>query len=264
MKKKIKNKNSGESLLPFDEREVKLNARDAGDLIAVRDYFLADPHYVPVNVPRFRPKWLKDMGSLGPAVEVTSIRTRTYYDDRKLNGFNNGLEIRVECKKGNGCKQVVKVGSNNAGDDGAFRRMEYPASLKRQKPDLTLVASEAKNALRKIFNVNCLADVKLQPMLEISSQRWRMSYHPDGDPDTIVECALDVGRGRTFGEGKSYEWPLYQVEIEVKKGNPSILDKEKDRLKRRFDFLTVGKESKPSPGFEAVRAAGKNPAPAHL
>ncbi|HEY8191333.1 MAG TPA: hypothetical protein VIG74_02825 [Alphaproteobacteria bacterium] len=240
------------------ERECKLDAQNASQLATIREHIITDPHYVTLNDPRFQPDLMHGMELLGVPENFSIPRVRVYYDDIDLNGFRNGVEIRVEPKE---CtekpyKQMVKIGSNNASADGVFDRMEYPAKLPSPQPDLSLLKNGAQKKLKDVFGVSDLADVKLLPMVMLVSQRWKIEYHPGGDPAMRIEYAHDTSRGQTF---TGFSWDFFQAELEMKAGDATILPREKKRLLDRFNFLSPGTRSKPSPGFDALAAALAQP-----
>ena len=97
------------------------------------------------------------------------------------------------------------------------------------------------------IRLQSILDVKLYPLLVIASQRWKIDYHPDGDKNTKIEYASDVGHGIDI---TGYEWDIYQAELELKKGDLSVLTREESYLREHFNFLKVESHSKPTPGFE--------------
>lgn len=239
----------------FREQELKLNVPGVDQLNQVREHLIHDPHYkTDSDLKRQRPAVAAGMPVLGKPEEIyTPLRTRIYYDDVKLHGFAQGVEIRIE-ERGDSkspFKQVIKIGGNVAGKDGTFDRAEYSSPLKTGVPDLSVLDQEQKDKLKAIFGVAKVSDIELRPLVMMVSQRWRYEYHPGGDADTLVEYAHDVARGQTF---TGHQWDLYQAEIEMKEGDASALAREERRLRDTFNFFQADSRSKPSPGFEVLKA----------
>lgn len=229
----------------FNEVECKLDARSVAQLRRVRGHLLKDPHYVSGVEGKFSSPAFQGRETLGRPEELSGFRVRTYYDDAHLTGYRQGVEIRIE-PKGDLYKMTVKIGANRP-DGGLFRRKEYAVQLKNPVPNFSTLDPKARRYLQEIYGVKNINRLKLRPMIEITSQRWRYEYHPGGDPKTLIEYAHDVAQGRTF---TGFTWPLFQAELEIKSGNAAALEMEKKRLLRIFDFFREANVSKPSPGFE--------------
>ena len=243
----------------YREQECKLNARSVGQLRRVRKHIIDDSHYVTLNDEKFLPDVMKGGKMLGVPESFTPPRIRVYYDDVNLHGFCNGVEIRVELKPQSlsdedRYKQVIKIGNNTTDDDGIFDRIEFPARLDDPAPDLGLsnLDGKQKKKLKDIFEVKDLSKIRLLPLIQIVSQRWRIEFHPDGKRDTRIEYAHDFGIGQTF---TGFTWKMYQAELELKNGGSAALMREKKRLMETFNFFTPGMRSKPSAGFDVLSAA---------
>lgn len=254
-------KKSQQKSKTFHEQECKLDARTSKQLERVRKHIIGDPHYVTLNDEKFLPDVMKGEKMLGVPESFSPPRIRVYYDDIQLNGFRSGVEIRVEHKAESNpdepqYKQVVKIGNNTAETDGIFDRIEFPARLADSTPNLNAVDSRQQKKLKDIFEVKDLSKVKLLPLIQIVSQRWRIEFHPDGNRNNRIEYAHDLGVGQTF---TGYTWKMHQAELELKCGNPAALVREKRRLMETFNFFTPGLRSKPSAGFEVLTAALSHP-----
>ncbi len=238
----------------FYEQERKYNVRHPNHVGLLQQSIIADDHFVTLDYPPFRSDLMASVGLIGAPQEITAPRQRFYFDDLRLSGFLNGVEIRIEPRRqgreeGWPFRQVVKIGEPGSAEQHTLQRMEYPARLRALKPDLTVVGNGNGRYLADVFNVKSLARAVLHPLLRIHSQRWKMEYHPEGDPDTLIELALDVGRGQTLS---GYVWDIRQLELEIKAGDPQTLDAEERYLRTRFPFLEPEFRSKPTPGFEIL------------
>ncbi len=258
------------ALPKFNELERKLNASNLEQLQRIMAYVLADPHFVVL--PKKDEKQGKDdkKGKHGKSRELKMLgipqtmggkRLRNFFDDLATSGFADGVEIRIQqnpdhaTEGGTEFLQVIKIGDKASPENPTLERMEYPAELTANKPDLHVVSNGNREFLKRIFNVASLSNVELFPLVETESQRWKIKYHPDGDPHTKIELACDSVSGTAC---TGFEWEMFQVELEMKKGDPAVLKREVERLKRKFPFLREETESKSAPGFHAIREAFKN------
>ncbi|HEY8190601.1 MAG TPA: hypothetical protein VIF12_07935, partial [Micavibrio sp.] len=102
--------------------------------------------------------------------------------------------------------------------------------------------------LKTVFDGSSLKDVALYPLLQIITQRRKMHYRPHGHPNTEIELSMDIGVGETcLGQ----EWFVFQIELELVKGEIACLKAETKLLKKEF-ALTLETRSKPAPGFELL------------
>ncbi len=240
--------------MAFRERECKLNAPSRQQIEKVWNFVLSDAHYVTDTDRSFREPWLAELRLSAPQ-ERTALRERVYCDNRKLVAARHGIDIRLEDPSSAGkTKQMVKMPAEceKAQDSATLDRMEYSFKMKKgktQSPDLTALPDGPAKWVKKIFEVSSLKDVNLYPLLQIVTQRSKMHYYPNGDRNTKIELAMDIGRGRTcFGD----KWPVFQIELEMVKGDPDCLNAEGKRLTEKFDFLSADTRSKSTPGFELL------------
>jgi hypothetical protein len=237
----------------FREQECKLNAPTQDAIEQVWRSILSDPHYHAVETDESsRPAWLSGLRLQMPH-EVTPLRMRVYCDKLNLRATREGVDIRLQYSANGKSELMVKIPTKEAkaASGGAMDRMEYSSKLKQGPggPDLTTLEKACTQRLKGVFEDSSLKDVTLYPLLQILTQRSKMHYHPDGDPDTEIELSMDIGRGQTcLGQ----EWPVFQIELEMVKGDPARLKAEAERLMRKFAFLSPETRSKPAPGFELL------------
>jgi hypothetical protein len=246
----------------YHERERKYVARKKGNLSAIlkhvrnaNDEFVTydHPDFIPDGIPKkVRKKILMPR-------EITVVRERIYFLDTELKALFNEVEIRQEAKAKYPVKQTIKTGHKGSDSDHTLDRWEHPAKLRQFGPLIEAVDDAAvKKHLQEIF-----AEAAFVPALRMVSQRTRLSYHPEGNPDIAIEMAFDlILWGQTaFG----FEWQEPKIEIELVKGASNaeeaqkILDKEEKRLLGSFPLKPV-LHSNPTPGFEDIekRLSGKN------
>lgn len=237
----------------FRERERKLNATSGAQLEQFRQFIAKNPYYTTLEDPRFIIPLMTGF-KLRPPQEDTALRFRVYFDNCALNATRSGIEIRMEDRSVTGTegwpyKQVIKIGQPGNSESHTLDRMEYSTKLKQSRPQLQTLKDESADYLKDIFNSRSLAKIQLYPLVCIASQRWKMLYHPDGNKDVQIELATDIGRGQTID---GFTWDMFQVEIEMKKGDPAWLGIEEAKFRDALPFLVPEFRSKPSPGFDRL------------
>lgn len=234
------------------EVECKFNATNEGEIALVEAYIRSNAYYVSAEKDAENGAEEKD----GP-VEIE----RVYFDTLNLSGHRAGIEIRVEhkcrsLKDDKPYKMVVKISNDNDGKTMALDRLEESYRMADSQPDLSVIDDKpVKDALKWAFGVKKLDNIDLYPMVRIMAQRAKYTYSPDGDKTVKVEFDRAVGKGHDF---TGYCFDLFQCELEIKEGDPAILEEESKRLMKEFSFLSLGEDSKPTPGFKHLDAELKN------
>jgi triphosphatase len=174
--------------------------------------------------------WLRELAS-GPARQEQLVSV--YFDTAKQKLHAHGLSLRVRHQ---GDKRLQTIKLENKGAAGGFGRDEWEKEIARDRPDLTLAEGTAleKLATRKLKQ-------KLRPIFETVIERTAIPLRSHG---TTMELALD--RGLIRGSGRRQ--PVSEVEIEVKKGDPSALADVAERLARSLP-VTYGSQSKAERGY---------------
>lgn len=237
----------------FHELEFKLDADSVALMKAVQAHVIARPKiFTPTTHPDLLEAIPQDLRtSFQMPIEVTEARKRLYFDSRRLDAYEAGIEIRQERHTKGRVKQMVKIGGNATEDDPLMDRMEHGSYLKRFGADFSNIKDDdARKFLRKTLGDG--EDMK--PVVCMISQRTRIKYHPDGDPDVLIELGFDYPcRGYSF---MGHVWDCPQMELEIVKG-PDEHAKARRILEReaaRFDEFGLIRNvvSKPTPAFEAL------------
>jgi len=235
----------------YHERERKYVPTKKGKLSAILKHVLnAQNEFVTPNHPDFIPQDLpkKVAAHIITPREITVMRERVYYLDEELKAIKADIEIRQEAKSKYPVKQTIKTGMAASDDDHTLDRIEFPSKLHDFGPNLLAVdCRKTKGLLKKLFEHSTFI-----PALRMVSQRTRLTYHPDGDPNIQIEMAFDLLLwGQTaFG----FKWQEPKIEIELVKGAEDdkqarhILDREESRLLASFPLESV-LHSNPTPGF---------------
>jgi triphosphatase len=129
-----------------------------------------------------------------------------YFDTDKRKLRKKGLLLRVR-RIGDRHIQTIKA----SGDSSLFERDEWEAELAGEQPDLSLARGTALEPL-----VNGKLEARLKPLFET---RVRRTVYPLADD--AVAAALSVDHG-TIAAGRR-SMPLCEIELELKRGNPTGL-----------------------------------------
>jgi triphosphatase len=160
--------------------------------------------------------------------------TSVYFDTDKLNLRKHGFSLRVR-RIGDRHVQTIKMDGNAT----ALERDEWESETEGELPDFK---AARKTALRPLLSKKLRRT--LRPVFET---RVRRTIYLVKNGDSEIEVSVD--RGRIFANGRSR--PLHEVELEVKRGEPSELFGLVHRLARRVP-LTPSAKSKAERGYELV------------
>lgn len=191
-----------------------------------------------------------------PPITRTRPRERLYFADALLDVEKQNLEIRLELTS-YGCKQTIKMDSGDANrNTPTLDRMEFQARLRGIGVNMeaidTTVDKLQRRRLRQSFS-----GAGLKPLFRMLSQRLKVSYHPEGNPDVMIEVACDT---RLVGEtvfGDIWYDPKLELEIKEPAGLTAaqadfILTREEGRFLNRF-ALERQFESNGAVGYRHLR-----------
>ena len=187
-----------------------------------------------------------------PMQEITAPRERPYCLDRDGRLRALKVEVRQEVKNGS-VVQTTKVGNGASSLDSTMDRWEQKSILGDRFGFNVFAIGDDK------ARANILESLESYPknVLRLISQRIRIPYHPEGNPDLLIELALEpLHCGETF---TGHVWHTHKIDVEIKKGpskaqtalRHSILAREEERLMGIFP-LTRQLVSSASPGFDAI------------
>lgn len=247
---------------PYHESERIFSTRGESDLKEINRYVQScNTEFVTKDHLDFAPRIPEGLDFLSflPPREVTPPRLRVYYDTLDGALRRLGVEVRQEEKNGKIC-QTVKVGHGGTAEDATLERLEQKSVLKNWGFNPLAIGMEntRDTVLRNLHS-------EPRPVLYMVSQRIRIAYHPSGNPDHLIELALEpIHYGRTFTE---VCWHTYKLELEIKKGpedmllRQALLDAEQARLVQHFPgVLTPVYESSATPGLKALEKLSDHPA----
>lgn len=239
---------------PFFESERVLVANSAQMIWDIarhvqnsQDIFVtADSHMFSPTLPKGI-----DYSFMAPQ-EITEGRERPYALDR--DGILRELQVEVrQQRKGKKTVQTTKIGDGGSMTDSTMDRWEQKSVLNTGF-GFNVYAIGDKKARQEVLD-NLTSHPKL--VQRLISQRIRIPYHPEGNPDIEIELALEpLHCGETF---TGFVWKTHKIDIEIKKGpdhleqalRHSILAREEERLMSIFP-LQRQLTSSATPGFDAV------------
>lgn len=183
--------------------------------------------------------------------EITAPRERYYLMDFEMYLRKLKCDVRQEYQKGY-YKQTTKVGDGGTKYDSTMDRMEQASKLMSFGFNAYAIADEdvREDILHNLVSVP-------KPPLRMISQRIRIPYHPEGNPDLLIEMALEpLHVGQTF---TGFFWQAPKIDLEIKVGpcakkktlRHAILAREEERLMSTFP-LTRQLKSSPTIGFEEL------------
>lgn len=184
--------------------------------------------------------------------EITRPRERPYVMDREGVLRELEVEVRQEQKLGR-TVQTTKIGNGASASDSTMDRWEQKSVLTAGY-GFNVYAIGDRTARQAVLD-NLTSHPKL--VQRLISQRIRISYHPEGNPDLEIELALEpLHCGETF---TGFTWEAHKIDLEIKKGpnngekalRHSILAREEERLMKIFP-LKRQLVSSATPGFEAI------------
>lgn len=202
------------------------------------------------------PKGFEEMRFEVP-FERTSPRERVYFLDRDGYLREINCEVRQELKQGV-YKQTTKVGEGGKSHDSTMDRMEQASKTRGFGFNIYAIGDREIQA-QILENATSL----IKPVLRMVSQRTRIPYHPEGNPDIEIEMAIEpVHFGQTF---TGYTWGVPKIDLEIKvapeKMNTamrhSLLAREEERLMSIFP-LKRRIISSPTEGFEEIQDSMRN------
>jgi triphosphatase len=180
---------------------------------------------------------LRELERSAPITEVhggSGLLTSVYFDTDKLNLRKHGISLRVR-RIGDRHIQTIKTDRNVT----ALERDEWESETEGELPDFK---AARKTALRPLLSKKVRRTLK--PVFETRVRRTIYSVkHGDG------EIEVSVDSGQIFANGRSR--PLHEVELEVKRGDPSELFELVHQLARRVP-LTPSAKSKAERGYELL------------
>lgn len=184
---------------------------------------------------------------------------RAYYDTDDLDFHKAGISLRVQYNAGKGKKigcyrQTFKFEMKQDGtlEQGTFLRTECKNNLESPKPDVTIIADPDAQLKLKPFK-----NKKLSHIFTASIERRYFTLPVwEGKNKAVVELAFDVGDIILQPDGENF--PISEIEIEVKSGNPSAIETLKNEILQLAPSAQVQPYSKAQTGTQLyAKAWGK-------
>jgi triphosphatase len=193
------------------------------------------------------PTGLRELERCAPIKEVpgvTRLLTSVYFDTDKLSLRRHGFSLRIRRVEDRHV-QTIKRDRNAT----ALERNEWESETEGEIPDFK---AARKTALRPLLSKKLRR--RLKPVFETRVHR---TTYPVKHGDNEIELSID--RGQVIVNGRSR--PLHEIELEVKRGEPSQLFALAHQLARQAP-LTPSVKSKAERGYELLTDVISPPAKA--
>lgn len=190
---------------------------------------------------------------------------RAYWDTPALELDQSNISVRIQYKEGKdgdigGHEQTVKFDLAHKGTlaKGAVLRREIKDMMPDHQPDLSVVtAAKAKAALKPFLHK------RLKHVFTAAiERRYFEAEIGHGKHKGTVEIAFDVGQIILPHNGRRY--PLYEIEIEKKRGSQNAIDKVQEFILGIAPSAKIQPLSKSQQGsrlFRRSMSAGKKRKP---
>jgi len=191
-------------------------------------------------------KVFRALSQKGGATEVLhKYIPRAYYDTPDLRLYRNGLSLRVQYKPGKsgrlgGYEQTVKleVPQRSSLGEAVLSRMECQDSLRTHEPSFAAVTDPRAKAALKPF--------KTKKFMHIFTAQIERRFFEMKLRDGTVEIAFDAGKIILAG-GNAHQ-DFSEVEVEIKRGEPELIDIVKREILRLAPSAKVQPLSKAAQG----------------
>lgn len=155
---------------------------------------------------------------------------RAYYDTDQLDLYHAGVSLRVQYKPGKDGKmgsyeQTVKFELSGAAalDKGVLYRKECKDGLSGPKPDMSTVSDP--DAAKTLLPFQGMS---LRHIFTAAIERRYFNVPVNDSQKSVVELAFDVGDVILQPDGEYHRF--YEVEIELKSGDPAAISTMRDRI----------------------------------
>jgi inorganic triphosphatase YgiF len=189
-----------------------------------------------------------------PAEVEHKYMPRAYWDTPALDLDQNNISVRMQYKEGKqgeigGHEQTVKfdLGHANPLATGAVFRREIKDMMPDHQPDLSIVHdAKAKTVLAPFVHK------RLKHVFTAAIERRYFEVEiGHGKHKGTVEIAFDVGEIILPHSGRRY--PLYEIEIEKKRGSRGAIDKMREMVMDEAKSATIQPLSKSQQGSRLYR-----------
>jgi len=164
-------------------------------------------------------------------------RPRAYYDTEDKDLRQRNISLRVQYKLGKngklgGFEQTIKFSTDkdaaSAKKDGVLIRKEWKDWLEGPEPSFDMISNKQAQELLEDLDVSKLCHL-FTAIVERRYFEIEVNKGKKG-PKGVVELAFDVGHiALPALQGQGYK-ELFEIEIELKSGDPAIVDVVKEQV----------------------------------
>lgn len=176
---------------------------------------------------------------LAPAEFKRKHHPRAYFDTLDMKLHSRKTALRIQSAKNGLFKQTIKIAHDS--DGASLVRSEWDMKIDADHPDFSVI--DNPDILKLLDGVD------LDKMVHIfTSDVKRRFFDLDVDGRGTVEIAFDLGRIYLPGGGADEE--LCEIEVELKSGDPDIINEVVQRILALADDAEVSMKSKAERGFD--------------
>ena len=181
----------------------------------------------------------KVFNALAPAEVKRKHHPRAYFDTLDMQLHHRKTALRIQTKKNGKFKQTIKTAHES--DGASLVRSEWDMVIDGDRPDFS--------GIDKADILNALGDVDPEKMVHIfTSDVKRRFFDLDVDGRGVVEVAFDLGE--IYLPNGDIREEMCEIEVELKSGDPEIIDVIAKRILAMADDAKISMVSKAERGFD--------------
>jgi len=179
--------------------------------------------------------------ALAPKTIKKKHHPRAYYDTPDMQLDQRRVALRIQKKKKNGYKQTIKAAMEN--DGASLVRYEWAFKIAEHKPD--------KSAIDNPETLKAVEGIDFSQLLHLFTSDVKRRYFDIELEDGTVEIAFDLGQISLPGSDVSEE--LCEIEVELKSGNPAVIDQVVRQIQDIAPAAEISMRSKAERGMNLYR-----------
>ncbi len=184
-------------------------------------------------------------------------RPRDYFDTKGKILYKNNIGLRVQYKEGKGIflggyEQTVKhaAGIDNveigSSLDKALSRKECKDFILTETPDIKSITDPVAKKL--------LQDIKNEDLIHLFSSHVERRYFvievENKKGKGLIELAFDIGKIKLAPPNDGEYIEVSEIEVELKKGDPSLINTVKKQIKEIVPNIKIEEKSKAELGYK--------------
>ena len=179
----------------------------------------------------------KVFNELAPSNVKHKHHPRAYFDTLDMTLNKRKTALRIQSKKSGGYKQTIKAARDS--DGASLVRAEWDMTITGKTPDFSVIENaEILDAVKGVDPAQ---------MVHIFTSDVKRRFFDMAVDGGVVEIAFDLGR-ITLANGDISE-EMCEIEVELKSGDPKIIDEVVKRILNMADDARISMVSKAERDF---------------